>query len=339
MTDTVLVTGVSGFIGGHIAAQLLRRGYRVRGSVRSQSCAAEVHAAMAAAGGDTGRLEISQLDLLSDQGWAAATIGCRYVVHVASPFVLAKPEDPDELIRPAVEGATRAVDTALSTGVERVVMTSTLATIQFAPAPRGHIYTESDWTDPDDPSLNPYTVSKIKAERAARQIAARHGASARLALINPGAVIGPLLTDDPGTSVTAIQQIMSGAVPMIPDLRLPWVSVHDVAEAHIAAMTSASAGGHRTIVATDPMSLIEVAKVLRTRLPQKSRNVPKLALPTWLTWLASAFEPQLRDNRWLIGQKQRFDQTPAEALLGHRLRPIPDTIEQTARSLSEHRLI
>ncbi|MEC3993826.1 NAD-dependent epimerase/dehydratase family protein [Actinacidiphila sp. DG2A-62] len=339
MTDRVLVTGISGFIGGHLAAELLRRGYAVRGSVRSPARVGEVHAAMAAAGVDTAGLDICRLDLLSDQGWAEACDGCRYALHVASPFVLTKPKDPAELIRPAVEGATRAVGAALDAGVERVVMTSSLATVQFARAPEGHVYTDADWTDPDDPRLNAYTVSKVRAERAARELVRQRGVPDRLALINPGAVIGPLLTNDPGTSVTAIQQIMAGALPMIPDLRLPWADVRDIADAHIAAMTSPSAAGRRTIVATDPMSLIEVARVIRERLPEASRKVPARAMPTWFTWLASVFEPQLRDNRWLIGQKQRFDRTTAEALLGHPLRSIPDAIEQTGRSLAEHQLI
>ncbi|MGH8965668.1 MAG: NAD-dependent epimerase/dehydratase family protein, partial [Actinomycetes bacterium] len=339
MADTVLVTGISGFIGGHLAAELLLRGYAVRGSVRSRSRVDEVRTAMAAAGVDTARLEICQLDLLSDQGWPEAVDGCRYVLHVASPFVLAKPKDPDELIRPAVEGATRAVGTALDAGAKRVVMTSTLATMQFARAPRGHIYTDADWTDPADPRLNAYIVSKIKAERAARELAQHRGVPERLALINPGAVIGPLLTNDPGTSVTAIQHIMSGALPMIPDLRLPWVDVRDVADAHIAAMTSAPAAGRRTIIATDPMSLIEVARVIRERLPEQSQRMPARAMPTWFTRLASVFEPQLRDNRWLIGQNQRFDRTIAEMLLGRPLRSIPDAIEQTGRSLVERQLV
>ncbi|MCF3961470.1 NAD-dependent epimerase/dehydratase family protein [Streptomyces fuscigenes] len=339
MADMVLVTGVSGYIGGHIAAELLRRGYAVRGSVRSQSRVGEVHAAMAAAGVDTAQLETCTLDLLSDRGWAEAVDGCRYVLHVASPFVLAKPKDPDELIRPAVEGATRAVGAALNAGVERVVMTSALATVQFARAPKGHVYTDADWTDPDDPRLNAYIVSKVRAERAARELVERRGTPDRLAVINPGAVIGPLLTTDPGTSVTAIQQLMSGALPMIPDLRLPWVDVRDVADAHIAATTSTRAAARRTIVANDPMSLIEVARVIRERLPEASRKMPARAMPTWFTRLASVFEPQLRDNRWLIGQNQRFDRTTAEALVGHPLRSIPDAIEQTGRSLAEHRIL
>lgn len=339
MEATVLVTGISGFIGGHIAAELLRRGYAVRGAVRSPARGPQVHAAMAAAGADDTLLELCRLDLLSDEGWTAATAGCRFVLHVASPFVTTKPKDPDELVRPAVQGTTRALNAALDADVERVVVTSAGATVQFAPAPRGHVFTAADWTPPDRRGLNAYTVSKVLAERAAWDIAGRRGARDRLAVINPGAVIGPLLSDDPGTSVGAIQQIMAGALPMIPDLRLPWVHVRDIADAHIAAMTSPSAGASRTIVATDPFSLIDVAAVLRERLPEASAKMPARAMPTWLTWVASLFQPDLRDNRWLIGSTQRFERGPAEALLGRPLHPVPDTIEETGRSLAARGLV
>lgn len=104
-------------------------------------------------------------------------------------------------------------------------------------------------------------------------------------------------------------------------------------------MTDANAGGRRAIVATDPMSLVDVPRTLRRHLPDLSEKVPARAMPTWMTWLASVFETRLRDNRWLIGANQRFDHMTTEKLIGHELRPVHHTIVQTGRSLAEHNLI
>jgi nucleoside-diphosphate-sugar epimerase len=339
MADTVLVTGVTGFIGGHIAAELLRRGYAVRGSLRSPGRTDEVRAAMAEAGADDELLEIRQLDLLSDEGWSEAAAGCRYVIHVASPFSTTEPDDPEDMIRPAVEGTRRAVTAALDAGVERVVLTSSGATVENAAVPTDHVFTSSDWTDPTTPGLGAYTVSKVRAEQTAWDIVEKRSARDRLAVIIPGAVIGPLLSADPGTSVSALQQILSGSIPVIPDLRFPWVDVRDIAEAHINAMTDGSAAGNRTIVASDTSSLRDAATVLRKRLPADSRRLSRIVLPTWATRLASVFEPQLRANRGIIGVVHRFDRAPAEALLGHPLRPAPETIVETGRSLVRHGLV
>src|ERR1700728_3865228 len=102
MTDQVLLTGISGFLGGHVALAALRAGYRVRGSVRNMAKAEKVKATLACHGADLSRVEFVTLDLTKDEGWAAAAKGCRYLLHTASPFVLSMPKDRMELIGPAI---------------------------------------------------------------------------------------------------------------------------------------------------------------------------------------------------------------------------------------------
>jgi dihydroflavonol-4-reductase len=108
MTERVLLTGITGYIGQHCAAELLRQGYEVVGTIRSRAKADATKAALAKAA-PTERLSFAEADLLSDAGWNEAMKGCTFVMHVASPFAMAEPKDENELIAPAVEGTKRQV--------------------------------------------------------------------------------------------------------------------------------------------------------------------------------------------------------------------------------------
>ena len=99
MTERVLVTGISGYIGQHVAAELLRNGFEVVGTVRSTAKTGPTRVSLEAAAPTDG-LTFIEADLLSDRGWDEAMQGCTYVMHVASPFVLAEPKDERELIAP-----------------------------------------------------------------------------------------------------------------------------------------------------------------------------------------------------------------------------------------------
>ncbi|MEY4431059.1 MAG: hypothetical protein RLZZ533_995, partial [Cyanobacteriota bacterium] len=121
MAERVLLTGITGYIGQHCAAELLRQGFEVVGTIRSRSKADATKAALARAA-SVERLSFAEADLLSDDGWADATQGCSFVVHVASPFVMAEPKDEIELIAPAVEGTRRVVGAAQRAGVKRLVL-------------------------------------------------------------------------------------------------------------------------------------------------------------------------------------------------------------------------
>ena len=209
MADTVLLTGVSGFLGGHVALALLNAGYQVRGSLRSLGKADHVRTTLAKAGADVSRLEFVALDLLGDQGWEAAAQGCRYLVHTASPVAARMPTDKMELIRPAVEGTERALNAALKAKVERVVLTSSMAAIAAGhDLARTTPFTAADWTNLNGRPVSAYVESKTRAERRAWELMKAAGRESDLAVINPAYIFGPLLDEDPGTSVGLIARLL-----------------------------------------------------------------------------------------------------------------------------------
>lgn len=228
---TVLVTGIGGFLAGHIALQLLKQGYRVRGSLRSiGTSAATVGQLGAHTDGQLQNLGLVQADLDSDSGWAAAVEGCDYVIHTASPFPPGYPENENALIQTARDGALRVLREAHRARVKRVVLTSSIAATNHGDgrAP----FTEENWTDPESPRATPYYKSK----------------TLDLAVINPSVILGPLLGPNFGTSVGLIHHLMTGRFNGIPRFGFSVVDVRDTADAHIRAMTDPAAGGQRFII-------------------------------------------------------------------------------------------
>jgi nucleoside-diphosphate-sugar epimerase len=131
MADTVLVTGVSGFIAKYVAAALLKDGYAVRGTVRSMGRADAVRDSVARMGADTTNLRFCEADLLADAGWDQALDGVRYVQHIASPFPMAQPKDREGLVPAARDGARRVLSAAMAADVERTVMTSSMVAMMY----------------------------------------------------------------------------------------------------------------------------------------------------------------------------------------------------------------
>ena len=127
----ILVTGGTGFLGAHCLIQLLAAGHETRTTVRNLARENDVRAMLRKGGaGDAGnRLTFFAADLNADAGWAEASAGCDYVLHVASPFPSTVPRDENELIVPARDGALRVLRAARDASVKRVVLTSSFAAI------------------------------------------------------------------------------------------------------------------------------------------------------------------------------------------------------------------
>ena len=329
---TVLVTGGSGFLGGWCVVELLRRGYTVKTTVRSLAREAQVRAAVASVVDPDDRLAVLAADLTRDDGWPEAVEGCDYVLHVASPFPPKQPKDPDELILPAREGTLRVLRAGLNAGVKRIVVTSSIAAIRLSKDAAARPLNEGDWTDPDSPGLTPYVRSKAIAELAAWDLVRERGEEDRLAVVNPGAIIGPVLNDDLSYSLQAVQRLLGGT-PGVPRLGFSLVDVRDVADLEIRAMTAPEAGGERFIAVTRFLWMAEIGEVLKERLGQEAAKVPTRTIPNLLVRGMALFDPGIRSVVGGLGKRTELSSEKARSVLGWAPRPIESTIAETGETL------
>lgn len=334
---TVLVTGGSGFLGNWCLVELLRRGHRVRTTVRDLAREPEVRAAVGAEVA-ADNLAVLAADLRAEEGWEHAVEGCDCVLHVASPFPPAQPKDPDELIVPAREGTRRVLRAALAAGVGRVVVTSSVAAVGGGAKPPSEPLDESDWTDLENPKLTPYVRSKTIAERAAWDLMREEGASERLAVVNPGAIIGPTLSDDRSFSLELVERLLKGT-PGAPRIGFSIVDVRDVADLQIRAMTAPEAGGERFVAVAQFRWMAEVAEILRDRLGEDAGKVPTRKVPDLLVRAMGLFDPGVRSITGQLGRKLTYSSAKAERLLGWTPRPVEETVVDCARSLIDRDLV
>ena len=330
MSNTVLVSGGSGYIAGFLIRQLVAEGWTVRTTVRSLAKEAAVRALLKV---DDSRLSFFAADLNADAGWAEAMAGCSHVAHVASPLPAGVPRNADELIVPARDGALRALRAAKAAGVQRFVMTSSVAAISYGRGRGVHHFTEADWTDPARPGISPYIQSKTIAERAARDWVAREGGDMAYCSICPSVVLGPVWSRDYSASVVIVKKLLDGSMGACPDIGFGIVDVRDVADLHVRALKAPGMAGERFIASGRFMKLREIADVLRAQLGDEARKVTTRNVPDWLVRIAAHFNPVAKAVVGELGSIRNQDATHAKQVLGWTARPVEQSIVDTARCL------
>jgi dihydroflavonol-4-reductase len=304
--DRVLVTGASGFLGSAIANIFRDAGFRVRVMVRGSSPRTNL----------SEQDEVVTGDLTDAATLRPALRGVRYLVHAAADYRLWA-KRPQDLIDANVEGSRNIMQAALAEGVERIVYTSSVATIT-----PGH-----DEAHPLTPetAIGIYKRSKVLAERAVEEMVERHGLPA--VIVNPSTPIGPRDVK-PTPTGRVIVEAASGKMPGFVDTGLNLAHVDDVARGHLLALRQGRIGERYILGGENVLlsrMLADIAEIVGRRPP--TLRIPRLAV--WpLAVGAEAWaqvtgrEPFVsRDALRMAAYKMFFDDSKARRELGYTSRP------------------
>ena len=308
----VLITGASGFIGSAVAHKLVASGYAVRAMVRPSSPRHHI------AGLD---LEFCEGDLRDEASIKRAVQNVKYVFHLAADYRLWA-QHPDEIFATNVGGTRTIMQEALRAAVERVVYTSSVATLALpadgSPADETH-------SMPENKGIGAYKRSKIVAERIVADMIAHDALPA--VIVNPSAPVGPRDVR-PTPTGRIIVEAASGKVPGFVDTGLNLVHVDDVADGHLAALRRGKIG-ERYILGGENVSF---ARMLGDIAGLAGRRPPRFRVPHWAV-LPVAYgseaiacvtgrEPFATvEGIRMSRHRMFFKTTKAEEELGYRSRP------------------
>jgi dihydroflavonol-4-reductase len=310
--ETVLITGAAGFIGSAVARAAAAQGYRVRVLVRASSPRDNL------AGLDA---EVFEADMRDQAAVEQALAGVRCLLHVAADYRLWA-RDPEEIVRNNLAGTAAVMRAALAARVERVVYTSSVATLRVGPAT-----VESREDEPLAPqeAIGAYKRSKILAERLVERMVLEDNLPA--VIVNPSTPIGPRdLRPTPTGRI--IVEAASGRMPAYVETGLNVVDVADVAEGHLLALAQGRVG-ERYILGGENLMLRELLGEIALLA---GRRAPRLRLPVApLIPLAHAAEAMARlsghepfltvDGLRMSRNRMFFSSAKAGRELGYRPRP------------------
>ena len=334
MSKKVLLTGISGWIAKHTAIELLNSGYEVLGTIRNKNLIEQTKETISKYA-SIEKLSFVELDLVKDEGWNEAAKGCKYIMHIASPFPMKVSNDRESLLPTAVGGTLRVLNAGLNAGVEQIIKTSSIVAM-FRKPNRTNPYSfgENDWTDENwVEGVNDYFLSKTKAERTAWEFMESKGLKNKLTTINPGGVFGDALDKKGGTSIEYVRQFLKGKFPAAPKFAVLISDVKDVAKSHVACIRNKKGGGRRLIVGKEVKKLVELSQIMAEAMPEYAKKVPKKELPNFMVKLISYIDSSAKTMIPDLGIMMQTDSTYAEDLLGFKFKGAKDCISENAKSV------
>lgn len=329
----VLLTGISGFLGSHTAIQLLNKGYKVTGTVRDLRRADEIKAIIKKHSPNIEHLTIVEADLNDAAKWTELTKNTDFVQHIASPFPRVLPKHESELIEPAMNGVLNIMKSAVANNVKRVVITSSVAAVVYGKSKNelNTTFTENDWTDESNKKdSTPYFRSKTIAEKAAWNFI-KSNPGLELVTVLPGAILGPVLEEDFGTSANIVIKAIDGSMPAVPKIGVEIIDVRSVADLLIKAMELPQANRQRYLASSGYLSFKSIAGILKKEYP--FRKIPSKELPDFFVKLLSNFETSLKPILIDLGIKRKIDRSKAVKELNWQPLPMEEAILSCARSV------
>lgn len=330
MTKTVLVTGGTGYIGSWVVKELLEMGYRVRVSVRSFN-RKDKYLHLQNLPNSSNLLEFFEADLLIDGAFDNAAEGADAIIHMASPFTLRFKDPQRDLLDPAVKGTRNVLGAAnKSSTVKRVVLTSSVAAVHgdnIDMKEQGLTeFTEEHFNTTSSLKHQPYSFSKVNAEREAWQINAEQS-KWDMVVINPALVLGPSIAQNSNSeSLQIMKDLLSGKYRFgAPELYFGFVDVRDVAKAHVLALENHSASG-RYIIAERVANFMELVAIINKNFPDQYK-LPKMVAPKGLLFLVGAlFGLSPRFVARNVGYRIAFNTNLSRQELGLVYTPFEQTV-------------
>lgn len=313
--ESVLVTGASGFVGSAVARALIGRGARVRLLIRASSDRTNL----------TGLdVELAEGDIRDQPSVERAAAGIRYLFHVAADYRIWAP-DPEDIVRNNRAGTLAVMNAAKAAGVERIVYTSSVATLKPLD---GGVADETRAATPEQ-AVGAYKRSKVVAERLVEDMVA-DGLPA--VIVNPSTPIGPRDVK-PTPTGRIIVEAATGKMPAFVETGMNLVHVDDVAAGHLLALEKGVIG-QRYILGGQDVSL---GQMLADIAAIVGRKPPTIAIPRAplfpMAWVnehiarVTGKEPFLTvDSLKMAAHNMYFSSAKAERELGYRARPYAEAL-------------